>query len=213
MKPVVVKIVAAVVFGVYSIGMWVTSGELDVTWLRWFSAATFVAIVFLTLWDLLLWRHPWAQKLPGTPRNVRGTWQGKVISLWVNPETGRTPPPIEAYLVVRQTSTTVNVSMMTAESRSTSSPARVSATDGSVILDYLYMNRPRASVQNRSPMHHGSVILDVSGTPAHRLSGRYWTERDSKGELYFENRSAKIADDFEDARALFTPDTTEGTAA
>lgn len=203
MKPGLIKVVAAVVFSVYSIGMWVTSGELDVTWLRWFSATTFVATVLLAAWDLFLWRFSLIQKIPVTPRNLRGTWKGAVVSFWRDPNYGVTPPPIEAYLVVRQTATTVQVTLITEESKSTSTLARISALNGSVVLDYLYFNRPRVSVQGRSPMHHGSVVLDISGNPPHRMTGRYWTDRDTKGELRFEGRSGCLADDFTDAKALF----------
>ncbi len=52
-------------------------------------------------------------------------------------------------------------------------------------------------------MHHGSTVLDIVGNPAKRLSGRYWTDRDSRGELAFTERSKKIADDYLDAAELF----------
>jgi hypothetical protein len=53
-------------------------------------------------------------------------------------------------------------------------------------------------------MHHGSTALDLSGTPVKRLKGRYWTDRDTRGELDFTERSKKIVDDFEEASGLFT---------
>jgi hypothetical protein len=58
-------------------------------------------------------------------------------------------------------------------------------------------------VEHRSRMHHGSTVLDISGRPVRRLRGRYWTDRDSKGELEFTERSNKLADDFGEAAALF----------
>ena len=96
-----------------------------------------------------------------------------------------------------------SVKLLTDESRSSSSLAAVSAADGSSALDYLYLNRPDSRVEHRSRMHHGSTVLDISGNPAKRLKGRYWTDRDSKGELDFAERSKNLADDFEDAAALF----------
>lgn len=201
-RSVLVKVVAAVVLSVFSVGTWTTSGKLDVTWLQWFSAAVLVATLVLTGWDLYLWRLPMAQRLPGVPRNVRGTWKGEVTSLWKDP-TGSAPDPVEGYLVVRQTFTTANVRLHTLESTSKSTLAQVSTPDGSTVLDYLYLNIPRTSVQHRSVVHHGSVSLEVAGSPAHRLTGRYWTDRDSKGELRFTERSSRLADDFDDSKALF----------
>lgn len=202
-RTVVVKLTAAVVIAMVSVSSWVTSGKTDLVWLRFFSGAVLVSTLLLTAYDLWLWRIPVVQRLPGVPRSVRGTWRGTVSSMWVNPDTRQGIDPVDAYLVVRQTSTTVTVRLVTKESSSSSSLARVAEIDGCAVLDYLYLNRPRTAVRDRSPIHHGSVALEVSGTPAHRLAGRYWTDRDTKGEMRFEARKSKTVDDFDDAVALF----------
>ena len=144
------------------------------------------------------------QRIPGVPRSVRGTWKGTVTSFWKDPETGERVSPKLAYLVVRQTATLISVKLLTDESKSSSSLASVSVPDGTAVLDYLYLSRPKASVEHRSRMHHGSTVLDVIGNPAKRLDGRYWTDRDSRGELSFTERSKKIADDYIDAVNLFS---------
>lgn len=203
-RTIVVKLTAAVVIAIFAISSWVTSGKLDLVWLRYFSGAVVVATLLLTAYDLFLWRVPLVQRVPGVPRSVRGTWKGTIASMWMDPSTGTRVNPIDAYLVVRQTSTTVTVRLLTQESTSSSTLARVAQPDGSPVLDYLYLNQPRATVRDRSPMHHGSVALEISGAPAHRLMGRYWTDRDSKGEIKFDARCAKLADDFDDAVGLFT---------
>jgi hypothetical protein len=79
----------------------------------------------------------------------------------------------------------------------------VTSADGASSLDYMYLNRPHSSVEHRSRMHHGSTSLDITGCPATRLRGRYWTDRDTKGELDFAERRSKTSDDFDEARALF----------
>ncbi|RNL62703.1 hypothetical protein EFK50_13200 [Nocardioides marmoriginsengisoli] len=190
--------------GVLLAGTWVTSGRLEIGWLRFFSAGVFIATVVLSAWDLWLWRLPWFQRIPGVPRSVRGTWEGVLTSFWVDPGTGVKVLEKAAFLVVRQTASSVSVRLITDESQSRSSLASVSVPDGSAVLDYLYLNRPKSSVEHRSRMHHGSTVLDISGCPARRLEGRYWTDRDSRGELVFTKRSRRIADDFEEARELFT---------
>jgi len=203
-RAIVVKLTAAVVIAIFAVSSWVTSGEFDLTWLRFFSAAVLIVTLLLTAYDLWLWRIPLVQKLPGVPRNVRGTWKGEIASMWVDAAAGRQVGPIDAFLVVRQTSSMVSVRLFTHESSSSSTLARVAEPDGSPVLDYLYLNRPRTRVRDRSPMHHGSVALEVSGRPAHRLAGRYWTDRSSKGEMRFETRRSKVVDDFDDAVALFS---------
>lgn len=52
-------------------------------------------------------------------------------------------------------------------------------------------------------MHNGSAFLNVSGRPATRLHGRYWTDRDTRGELDVDQRCDAIADDFQAVIRLF----------
>lgn len=75
--------------------------------------------------------------------------------------------------------------------------------DNGCSLDYIYLNRPDSKVEHRSRMHHGSASLDITGLPATRLKGRYWTDRDTKGELDFTERRQKTVDDFEQGSSLF----------
>ena len=114
-------------------------------------------------------------------------------------------PSKDAYLVVRQTAATVTVTMFTDESTSRSSLGKVSSLDGQAQLDYLYLNRPDPRFEYRSRIHHGSASLAVTGRHASRLRGRYWTDRNSRGELDFDQRRRKsFAEDYESASALFS---------
>ena len=202
-RTITIRVVASVVVVVFAAGAWLTDGQLDLGWVRFFSAAVLTATLVLGLWDVWLWRLSPIQRVPGVPRCIRGTWQGTLTSFWVNPVTGKPPPPKTVYLVVHQTATLVSVKLLTDESRSTSTLANVSAVDGATVLTYLYLNRPDMRVEYRSRMHHGSTVLDVSGRPARLLKGRYWTDRDSKGELEFVERNKKLADDFTEAASYF----------
>lgn len=199
----IVRLVAGIVITVFVVGTWVTSRKIDLGWLKYFSIAVLVATVALTLWDSWLWRLPPIQRLPSVTRCVRGTWKGTLTSFWIDPNTGRSPAPKTVYLVVRQTATLVSVTLVTDESRSTSTLGAVSIVDGGSALTYLYLNRPDMRFEHRSRMHHGSTVLDITGSPATRLRGRYWTDRDSKGELDFQEHVSKLAEDFDTAMRLF----------
>jgi hypothetical protein len=203
-RTIIIRIVAAVVLAVFVGETWLTSGKLNLSWAKYFSLVVLIATAILWLWDTWLWRLPLFQRLPGVPRSVRGTWKGTLTSFWKDPTTGKSPQPKTVYLVVRQTGTLVSVKLLTNESSSASSLAEVSVVDASAVLNYMYLNRPGMQVEHRSRMHHGSTVLDISGSPARRLQGRYWTDRDSKGELEFTERCPKLADDFADATELFT---------
>jgi hypothetical protein len=198
-----VQLVAAVVVVVFAIGILTSGGNVDSGWLRFYSIAVTAALVVLGLWNRWLWRLSWVQRLQAVPRDLRGTWRGTLSSQWIDSKTGSSLPPKPAYLVLRQTFSAVSVVLITDESASKSSLARVRTGDGSAGLDYMYLNEPKSSVEHRSRMHHGSTSLSITGRPARRLHGRYWTDRDSRGELDFTERVNTTADDFESAESLF----------
>jgi hypothetical protein len=201
---VVVQVSAAVVVLVFAVGIWASGDKVDVGWLRFFSAAVLVAVAVLALWDHIIWKLPLAQRIRGVPRSIGGTWNGTLTSFWTDPATGQRPPPKPAYLVVRQTASTVSAILLTDESKSVSSLGLVSTGDGVSSLDYMYLSKPDARVEHRSRMHHGSTSLEIVGRPATRLRGRYWTDRDTKGELDFTEPERATVDDYDEARSLFS---------
>lgn len=198
-----IQVVATVVVLVFAVGILLSGDQIKTSWLAYYSYAVTVATVLFTLWNKWIWRWGWAQKLPRVPRSIRGTWKGVLRSTWVNPENGLSPPPKPVYLVVRQSATTISAVLLTDESSSRSTMASLAEDDIGASLSYIYLNRPRVRVEHRSRMHNGSAFLDISGRPAVRMQGRYWTDRDTRGELLFEQWHSAIADDFEEAARLF----------
>lgn len=202
-RNVLIRVIVGVVVVVLAIQNWVQSGHLNFGLSKVFSAAVLAATVVLALWETWLWRLPLAQRIPGTPRCIRGTWQGILTTFWVNPETGISPDPKAVYLVVRQSANHTSVKLMTNESRSSSAFATIKVEGGSHELLYLYLNRPDSRHESRSRMHHGSTSLDLSGSPVTRMKGRYWTDRNTRGELDFNERNSRIVNDFDEAAGLF----------
>lgn len=200
---VLTRVIVGVAVLVFFVGTWVTGGRPDFGWIKYFSAAVLLATVVLALWDVWLWRTRLAQLIPGVPRSLHGTWQGTLTSFWVDPKTGKSPEPKTVFLVVRQKITRTTVVLLTNESTSKSSLADLVEVDGTCELHYLYVNRPDSRVEHRSRMHHGSTVLVASGSPTKRLKGRYWTDRDAKGELDFTERKPALIEDFDDGVRLF----------
>jgi SMODS-associating 2TM, beta-strand rich effector domain len=205
-RAVLIRVVAAVVLAVFVAGAWLTNGRLDLGWVRFFSTAVLAATLLLGAWDLWLWRLPAVQRIPGVPRRLRGTWQGTLTSFWPDPAAGGAhPPPKTVYLVVHQTATLISVKLLTDQARSSSVLGDLSVVDSTPVLTYVYRAQPDLRHAKRNPMHHGSTVLTVSGRPPSRLKGRYWTDRDSKGELDFEHWRPELADDYDEAKGYFTP--------
>jgi hypothetical protein len=149
-----VQSVAVIVIAVFAIGIWSSGGRVELGWLKFFSVAVFIAMLLLWLWDIFLWRLPLAQKIGRVPRDVRGTWCGTLTSAWADPKESKPPAPKLAYLVVRQTASTISVILLTDESRSVSSLGVVSSEAGTASLDYIYRSRPDSHLEHRSRMHH-----------------------------------------------------------
>lgn len=197
------QVVAAVVVGVLAAGTLLGGEQVEAWWLRAYSVAVLVAMLLLFLWDRMLWRLPLVQRVRAVPRDLRGTWEGVLESFWVDPTSGARTPPKRVYLVIRQTASAVSVVLLTNESRSASTLGKVSDDGTTASLDYIYLNLPDSRVDHRSPIHHGSASFDLIGRPVTRLKGRYWTSRDSRGEMEFTSRMREQAEGFTEAAALF----------
>ena len=200
----VAQVVALIVVSVFMVGIWALGDTVKLGWLRFFSVSVFLAALALGLWDWFFWRLGPVQRLRSVPRNLRGTWKGQLTSFWEDPNTGSRPEPKPVYLVVRQTASTVSAVLFTDEAKSYSTLGRVLTKTDLPALEYLYEARPDSRVEHRSRAHRGSTSLDISGRPATRLKGRYWTDRDSRGELAFTARDKRLAEDYSDAASYFS---------
>jgi hypothetical protein len=90
--------------------------------------------------------------------DLNGTW--KVAIHPTAPETS--PEKVIAYMVIRQTFSTVSLRLFTAESHSETLSARVvRCDDGTCNLAAVYRNTPRLQARDRSPLHHGALLLNV----------------------------------------------------
>jgi len=86
-------------------------------------------------------------------------------------------------LIIAQTFLTVAVQFKTNESSSRSLTASFGIVNNAHYLIYTYQNDPRAEIQDRSPIHYGTAILDASNPQ--KLEGNYFTGRKSRGSMIF----------------------------
>lgn len=195
------RAIVLIVLAVFLVASWITTGAPDTSLFSLFSAAVFACTVLLLVWDRWVWKWKIAQLIPGVVRDLSGTWEATLDSLWIDPATDVSPAPKTVFVVIRQTSSSASATLISDESKSKSSLARIVKEDGSWTLHYVYTNEPILKARKRSPIHHGSAVLAVTGSPAKRIEGGYWTDRDSKGHLTLTRRSTKICEDFEEAAA------------
>ncbi len=165
------------------------------TFFKPFSWVESLLLTLVIVFDRWAWRwrvlRPW---LVSTP-NLNGTWKGELVSTY---EESR--GPIEAYLVIRQTFSSLRIRLMTRESNSyLLAGAATPDQSGLHIVTGIYRNVPDLLRRSVSPIHHGAILLQVRKNPPNLLQGEYWTDRDTKGELRFTARSSRVFDSFEAA--------------
>ncbi|MGY6502199.1 MAG: Cap15 family cyclic dinucleotide receptor domain-containing protein [Acidimicrobiales bacterium] len=163
-----------------------------------------LTIVLLGAYDRWLWKLGPLRKLQKQPV-LHGVWKGSLQTAWCNPETGEVPGPIEVYLVVRQTCSSIAFSMCTSESRSqTVSAALEDSESGAWVMSGTYLNTPQLLHQDRSRVHRGSAVLEVHRGTNVIVEGSYWTDRDSKGSIRFTEHVESLPTHFEHAQAVFS---------
>lgn len=86
-------------------------------------------------------------------------------------------------LIINQTFLNISVVFNTAESSSRSITATIDNCDDLQRLIYTYQNEPKGEIQDRSPIHYGTAILDV--TKPNEIGGNYYTGRKSRGSMTF----------------------------
>ncbi|HIF9354075.1 TPA: hypothetical protein ACX6RJ_002080 [Photobacterium damselae] len=132
--------------------------------------------------------------------NLNGSWTGHIYSDWKNPQTGEKPAPVPVMLTVNQSFFHLSCVMHTSEMRSDS------YAEGFVIdparqlkqVAYSYTSNPRTSLTERSVPHAGTAVFQVIEKPNLKLTGRYWTERLSKGEITLNFHSKDILEELPD---------------
>lgn len=105
---------------------------------------------------------------------LKKIYTGKIVSSYDNIER-----PIELY--IKQSLLSVQITMVSAESRSNSLSASVTGINGENSLIYHYLNTPQSKYRDRSEVHYGTAVLTIiDGT---MLKGRYYTDRKTNGDI------------------------------
>lgn len=174
---------------------------LKTAYLRPYSVVVGVTVVAMIGYERWFWRWPGLRRLAHRP-DLQGTWSGVLRSSWIDPATGQTVPPILVYLAITQTFSTVAPRLLTAESSSESVAGSLTVARNATpaIVWSTYINTPGVLIQGRSRTHHGALRLEVHGAPD-RLTGTYWTDRSTAGEIVLDRRTRSVHTSFTDAAA------------
>lgn len=174
-----------------------SSGEL---WA--FVSVPPVVVGGVYLYDKWLWAWPLLRQVLAKQPDLRGMWRVSLRSSYTTPD-GKTVAPIGGWIAIRQTASWLSVRLYTSESSSMSAAAQISRSpDGVCHLAAVYSNRPNAAVRDRSPIHHGGFVLDVDHAQVPmKMTGNYWTDRLTRGDMDLVHRSRKIYASFAETEA------------
>ena len=183
---VIVRYTILAVGVVYSVLLFVASVHLD-TWYKYVIAALpAVGSIALAIWDGWAWRQPWLTRLTHRPR-LDGLWQ---VTLTPTAEShipeGGNRGPIPGFLVVRQSYWSIHLRQFTAESASRSRTFFWELPDGAEAetLTFVYENVPQQQFEQRSNRHFGTCGLDIGSLRPRAISGAYFTDRYTKGDMH-----------------------------
>lgn len=173
--------------------------QVSPAWFRPFSIVLGMLVLLLALVDKWFWRFGWLRPWLFHMPDLQGTW--RVV---IHPTTALSPhEEVDAFMVIRQTFSTLSLRLLTAESHSETLSARVVRDDDSTFtIAGLYRNTSRLSVREKSPLHHGAILLTVHDDPPESLAGQYWTDRNSQGEIVLSGRTKTLAHSFDQAQRL-----------
>lgn len=181
--------------------LWISGQPISISGLGLFDWIPSFILVLVGIFDRVAWRWPIVKRFTHVP-DARGTWRGELISNWKQPD-GQALPPITACLVIRQTYFAVWVRLLSEQSASITISAELArAPDGVTTLVAVYRNVPRMSRRATSPIHFGAFLVELQGDPVKRISGHYWTDRLTQGEMTFSERASRLASSFQEAASL-----------
>jgi hypothetical protein len=198
-----VKTVVYLVVAVWALVLFVSGQRISSGFLRPLATVTSVTAYLFMFFELWLWRLPFLHPLLIKRPVIDGSWRAEIISNWKNSD-GSSLPPIEGYVVIRQTLFDLSLRLMTKESSSHLVGAEVvCSSDGLYCVSGVYQNQPKFAERGHSPIHYGAVWLQVVETPEGKLEGHYWTDRSTAGTLRLTDREKKKFQDFDSVQSHY----------
>lgn len=180
-----VRTTAILVGAAYTAAIYLSGVHLDTGAKKVLAYVPLGASLLLAIWDVALWRVPIVHRFLSRPR-LDGTWVATLMPTDEShiPEGGKRGP-IPAYVIITQTYWGLGIRQYTEESKSDLKahfwvPA---SSNGPDTLVFTYENLPKQKVQHRSGRHYGTCQLDPTVRDPEEMTGYYFTDRYTKGDM------------------------------
>ncbi|MEG0978208.1 MAG: hypothetical protein RSE41_07750 [Clostridia bacterium] len=132
-----------------------------------------ITTIIMFLYEKYIWKFNPLENTPKLKKKYKGILKTTYDATQRN-----------AILIINQSLLSVNVSIMTEESKSNSISVFIENVNGEWRLVYTYHNVSSASVRERSAIHYGTSILSLNDTS--HLKGQYFTDRKTTGDMDFQ---------------------------
>lgn len=188
------RIVVALAAGTWLVAAVLMDVPIDQEWLRPLGIATSAVVLLLLAFDRWLWRL-FPTKVIGP--KLYGTWAATLeYEDTAAGERVRKP----CFIVIRQDYSRIRcVDLFTDISTSRSENAAILGEDGRRSLWFSYWSGAHAQERDGNPPHRGAAQLTITTKPKVKLTGDYWTDRQTCGRIVADTRIAHCYDDYASA--------------
>ena len=149
-----------------------------------FIISSISSVILSSTWRIIWGWFPKIGRM--TFPNLTGTWEGHLVTTWIDPKTGKTKPAVPITIWVRQGIFETKITLKTKESKSYSTRCLLEADReaGRYRFWYSYSNSPKEKYAYRSAKHEGIawLELDIDVDP-NCLEGNYYTDRKTIGDI------------------------------
>ncbi len=153
--------------------------KLVYTLFGYIGEAIAAGFIIIKVFDLWIWKWKYIAKVHGIPVLAQ-TYDGEISSTYDESKI------YKGILTIKQTFSKISVKYKSEESGSFSVIATIIDNYNVNQLIYTYQNNPKANIQERSPIHHGTAILNIDDVK--KIEGNYFTERGTVGYMVFTAR-------------------------
>lgn len=155
-----------------------------------------IALLFWAAYFKWLWKIPLVKYIVKR-QNLNGTWEGILISDWKN-EFGKSVPPKEIFLVVRQNFLNIHFTSFTNNYIGTSYVEAILYDEEKGINKVIYIYRKETSDIGQQENNEGTTELRVLTSEEPKMEGKYWTNIKTCGIIKLRKLTAKHIETFEE---------------
>ena len=163
-----------------------------------FLTAISVAGIFLRVYDRYLWRvglfQRWVADLP----DLQGVWKVTIKSVKITNDMEQQINPVLGYAQIDQTASSLSMRLFTEDSRSRTIAYSIGKEQNQFHLSIVYENKPRMEQRARDgTVHTGSAVYEFRGYRPNKITGEYWTEKPSSGEIELSDKMQREIDTYD----------------